>query len=102
MVHNFRCRTQAERILIDDLVVVWEFIRRDEITSADFGAVNLQFFRGNIQQTFDDEYSVLTSRSAIGRDDGLVGKDGSKLGIVISNVVGSSNVHCELSGTVSP
>jgi hypothetical protein len=67
-------------------------VRRDEVAPADFGAVDLQFFRGNIQQAFDDKHAMLPSRAAIGRDDGLVGEDRRELAVIVFDVVQSEHI----------
>src|SRR5262249_3965669 len=66
---------QRRKILIDDVVVIRELIRRDEIASADFGAVDVQLLRSNIQRPLDNEHTMLTSRAPIWCDDGLIRED---------------------------
>lgn len=80
---------QRHKILIDDLVIVWELIGLNEVSSADFGAVDLEFLRRKVKHPLDDEDSMLTPRAAIGCDDGLVGEDRRELAVIILDVVRS-------------
>src|SRR5215216_2792401 len=77
---------QWGKILVNDFIVVWKFIRWDEVAPADFGPVNIQFFRGNIQQALDDEHTMLPPRAAIGCDDSFVGEDRGELAIIVLDV----------------
>ncbi len=80
---------QRGKVLIDDLVVVRELIWLNKIASADFGAVDLQFFRGKIKHPLDDKDAMLASCAAIRRDNGLVGEDRRELAVIIFDVIGS-------------
>ena len=79
-------------ILIDDFVVVWEGVGRDEVAPANFGAVDLEFPGSQVQHAFDHEHAVLSSRAAIGCHDGLVGEDRRELAVVIADVVQPQHV----------
>ncbi len=66
---------ERREVLIDDLVVVRESIGRDEVAPADFGPVDFEFVRRDVQEPLDDEDAVLPAGAAVRRDDRLVGED---------------------------
>ena len=80
---------ERREVLIDDLVVVGKGIRRNEIAPADFGAVDLEFVRGDVEQPFDDEHAVLPPGAAIRRDDRFIGEDRGKGAVVVWDDVGA-------------
>ena len=50
---------ERRKILIDDLVVVGKCVGRNEIAPADFGAVDLELVRRDVEQPLDDENAML-------------------------------------------
>src|SRR5215208_3866058 len=80
---------KRSKILIDDFVIVWELIRWNKIASADFGAVDLQFSCRKIKHSFNDKYTMLTSRAAIRRDNRLVRENRCEFTIVILYIIGA-------------
>src|SRR6516162_7200031 len=80
---------KRREILVDDVVVVGEGIGRDEVASADLGAVEPKLARGDVQQPLDDEHPVLTSGTAIGRDDRERSEDRSEPAVIGWHDVGA-------------
>ena len=80
---------KRREILVDDVVVVGEGIGRDEVASADLGAVEPKLARGDVQQPLDDEHPVLTSGTAIGRDDRERSEDRSEPAVIGGHDVGA-------------
>ena len=78
---------QRCKILIDDLVVVGEFVGRDEVDAADFRDAHPQLLCGNVQQAFHHENAVLATGAAVGRHDHLVGERDLHVGVVVGDVV---------------
>ena len=74
---------ERRKILIDDLVVIGEGVGRNEVAAADFGAIDLELVRRDVEQPFDDEHAMLPAGAAIGRDDRFVGEDRGKRAVVV-------------------
>ena len=60
---------ERREVLIDDLVVVRECVWRNEIAPADFGGIDANLMRRDIEQSFNDKDAVLAAGAAIGRYD---------------------------------
>src|SRR3984893_1919215 len=95
-------------VLIDNLVVVWERIRGNEVAAPDLDAVDSQLARGEIEQTLNDEYAVLAAGATIGRDGRQIGEYRGKGAVVARHHIwpeqGALTVdrHRQAVGIVSP
>src|SRR3970040_787620 len=77
---------EGREILVDDVVVVREGVRGQEVAAGDLVDVQLQLAGGQIEQALDDEHAVLAAGAAIGGHDGLVGEDGGEFAGVVGNL----------------
>src|SRR5271166_869253 len=59
---------ERREILIDNLVVVRERVRRNEVAASDLDAIDSQLTSGEIHQPLNDEHTVLATGATIGRD----------------------------------
>ena len=59
-----------------------------EIAPPDFGAVDVEFMRGDIEQPLHDEHAVLAAGAAIRRDDRQVGEDRGEGAVVVRHDIG--------------
>src|SRR5207247_2740770 len=56
------------KVLVDEMGLVGKGIRRNEIAAADFGRIEAELARGDVEQAFHHEHAVLPAGAAIGRD----------------------------------
>src|SRR3984893_19507534 len=65
---------ERSEVLINNLVVVRERIRRYEVSAPNFDAIDSQLARGEIEQSLNDEYAVLAAGATVRRDDRQTGE----------------------------
>ena len=82
---------ERREVLENDLVVVGELIRADEVVAADRYTIDRQLASGDVEQTLDDKDAVLTTGAAIRCNDRLVGEDAGELGVVMRYHIGTED-----------
>ena len=78
---------QRREVLIEDLVIVREVLRVEEVPPADLDGGEAELIGGEVEQALDHEDAVLASRAAVGSDECLGREDRGELALVGRHVV---------------
>src|SRR4029079_9120783 len=78
---------ERREVLIDDLVVVREGIRRDEVAPADFGSIKADLACSDVEQPLHYEHAVLAACTTNRRDQSAIGEHRAEAAFVSGDVV---------------